>query len=147
MEINTKLTPEGFAAVRTYLAVSDVPRQIDFLHKVFKAAIKENLKTPEGDIVHGELVIGDSIIMVGRATAEVKPIQGMCYVYVSDVDEVFKRAIENRAVPISEPADQVYGNREGGFKDQEGNTWWVSQFLKSVSTEEIEREMSKMKLR
>ena len=141
--MNTSLTPEGFATVRTYLAVSNVDKQIDFLQTVFEAVVKERLKNPEGKTMHGELVISDSIIMVGRTTAEVKPIQGMCYVYVKDADDVYNRALKSGAISISVPADQVYGNREGGFKDQEGNTWWVSQFIKKVSPEEIELEMAK----
>ena len=141
--MNTSLTPEGFATVRTYLAVSNVDKQIDFLQTVFEAVVKERLKNPEGKTMHGELVISDSIIMVGRTTAEVKPIQGLCYVYVKDADDVYNRALKSGAISISVPADQVYGNREGGFKDQEGNTWWVSQFIKKVSPEEIELEMAK----
>lgn len=142
-----QLTPEGFATVRTYMAVNHVDKQIDFLSNVFNAVVKERLQNPEGNTLHGELVIDDSIIMVGRVTAEVKPIQGMCYVYVENADEVYNRAIELGATSIAVPANQVYGNREGGFKDLEGNTWWVSQFIQEVTPEEIEREIANRKLK
>lgn len=142
-----RLTPEGFATVRTYMAVNHVDKQIDFLANVFNAVVKERLKNPEGNTLHGELVIDDSIIMIGRVTAEVKPIQCMCYVYVENADEVYARAIELGATSIAPPANQMYGNKEGGFKDLEGNTWWVSQFIQEVTPEEIEREIANRKLK
>lgn len=141
------VAPGGHATVRTYLAVSNVDRQVEFIHRVFQGAVKERLKNPEGHTVHGEIQIGDSIIMVGRATQEVRPIQGMCYVYVEQVDDIYNRALNNGATAISAPVDQIYGNREGGFKDMEGNTWWVSQFIKELPVEEMEKEIAKMSTR
>lgn len=137
--------PGGVSSVRTYLAVSNVDRQLEFLHQVFDSNINERLKNTENHTVHGELQIGDSIIMIGRITPEVSAIQGMCYVYVENVDVVFQKALQLGAEIISPPADQVYGNREGGFKDAEGNIWWVAQFLKEVSSDELEKEISKIK--
>ncbi|MBL7864576.1 MAG: VOC family protein [Cyclobacteriaceae bacterium] len=140
-----KLTPQGFSVVRPYLAVTDVDRQIDFMKNVFHAEIIERLKDPEGKTMHAELVIGDSIILVGRAGEHVKPIQGMSYVYISNADEVFERAINQGGTSIAAPVDQVYGNREGGFTDLEGNTWWIAQFMKQVPPEELEKEIARTK--
>ncbi|MEP7196428.1 MAG: VOC family protein [Saprospiraceae bacterium] len=132
-------TPSGYSRVCPYLMVDSIEVQIDFLQKVFNADIKENLKNSEGIVMHGEVKIGDIIIMMGRGSEKFPSTQGMNYVYVNNVDEVYNKAIELGSTSVSTPTDQFYGLRDGGFKDPQGNTWFIAQFIKNVSVEDMEK--------
>ncbi|HEY5174082.1 MAG TPA: hypothetical protein VII95_00775, partial [Terriglobales bacterium] len=66
------------------------------------------------------------------------------YLYVEDVDAVYKRALEAGAKPVQGPANQAYGDRSGGVEDSLGNQWWVGTHIEDVSSEEIERRYSEM---
>ena len=130
--------PEGYSTVCPYLMVPDIEKELDFLVKVFDAEVKEKLPTADGSIGHGEVRIGDSIIMMGKAQ-EGYPNEAMTYIFVSDAAAVYKKALENGATLVMELGDRFYGYREGGFKDHFGNQWWIAQVIKNVSKEEMER--------
>jgi len=69
----------------------------------------------------------------------------MNYVYVQDVNLVYKKAIQSGAISIYEPADRFYGVREAGFKDMHNNTWYAAQYVKDVSIEDMEKGFAKKK--
>ncbi len=138
-------TPSGYSTVSPYLMVTNVEEEIHFLVNVFNAEVKEKLPTADGTIGHGEVRIGDSIIMIGKDQPGY-PNKNMTYVFVSDAEMVFKKAIQYGAVPIMELGDRFYGYREGGFEDRFGNQWWIAQVIKIISTEELER-LSKEKMK
>ena len=96
-----------------------------FLEKTFGAVVLEN--NPNGPTL---LQIGDSLIWVeaGDLPESVTPWVGSVYVYVPDVDAVYARAIELGAKSISVPEDKPYKERQAGFVDAGGNTWWVSTY-------------------
>ena len=77
------------------------------------------------------LQVGDSLLWVeaGELPAHIEPWVGSVYVYVSDVDAVYRRAMELGARSISAPEDKPYKERQAGFIDAGGNTWWVSRYL------------------
>lgn len=122
-------TPQGFSAVRPYLMVEDINREIDFLKTVFNAKVFQQLKGVDEKTIHGELQIGNTIVMIGQQTENIPSSPGMNYVYVDDVDEVYETAVKEGAVSIVPPTDQVYGNRECGFNDPYNNTWWVAETI------------------
>ena len=131
--------PLDYGTICPFIAVDDIDRQIDFLQSVFNAEVKGNLKNAEGHSVHAEVIIGSSVIMLGRGSTSLPSQPSMNYVFVADVNSVFKKALELGAVSIYEPDDKFYGIREAGFKDFHNNTWFVAQYLKEVSVEEIEK--------
>ncbi len=131
-------TPEGYSTVCPYLMVPNIEKELDFLVKVFNAEIKERLPTADGSIGHGDVRIGDSIIMMGKAQAGY-PNEAMTYIFVSDANAVYKKALDHGATSVMELGDRFYGYREGGFKDEFGNQWWIAQVIKKVSQEEMER--------
>lgn len=61
------------------------------------------------------------------------------YVYVSDADTIYQRALAAGATSLMEPANMFYGNRESGVKDRFGNNWWIATYREEVSPEEIQR--------
>ena len=79
---------------------------------------------------HVEMQIGDSVVVIeaGELPHEVKPWQGSVYVYVEDVDAVFARAVELGAVVLAPIEDKPYQERQCGFLDAAGNTWWVATY-------------------
>lgn len=122
--------------------VESVEKELDFLKNVFLAEIIEQLHQPEGEVMHGEARIGDSVIMMGRSRKDWPPGEAANYVFVENVDDVFDRAIKYGAAPIMKPADQFYGNREAGFKDIQGNQWWIAAQIEKVSVEEMEKRLA-----
>ena len=131
--------PQGYNTVSPFIMVDDIDRQIDFLQTVFGAEIKGKLNNAEAVPVHAELIIGNSVIMLGKASTTLASQPSMNYVYVTDANLVYKKALELGAVSIYEPDDKFYGIREAGFRDILNNTWFIAQYLEEVSVEEIER--------
>ncbi|MGE3926866.1 MAG: VOC family protein [Lautropia sp.] len=114
----------GFGCIRPYLhGPTGLP---DFLEKVFGAAVLE--RNEDGPTL---LQIGDSLVWVeaGELPAHVEPWVGSVYAYVADVDAVHARAVAHGAKSISAPEDKPYNERQAGFTDTAGNTWWVSTYL------------------
>ncbi len=131
--------PQDYGTISPFIMVDDIDRQIDFLQAVFNAEVKGNLKNAEGLSVHAEVIIGNSVIMLGRGSDSLPTQPSMNYVFVADATSVYKKALELGAVSIYEPDDKFYGIREAGFKDFHNNTWFIAQYLKEVSVKEIEK--------
>src|SRR5579872_4021171 len=99
--------PAGHHTVTPYLIVKDARQFIEFLQKAFGAETTEALKQDsDGIIRHAELRIGDSMVMIGQARDQWKPMPAGFYLYVPDCDETYKRALAAGATSLSEPANQ-----------------------------------------
>ena len=134
-----KPIPDGYHTVTPYLTVQGVPKLIDFLKQAFEAQEIERMTQPDGTIGHAEVRIGDSVVMMGEARDEWKPMPSGIYLYVNDTDAVYKRALQAGATSIMEPADQFYGDRSAGVKDSSGNHWWIATHKEDVSPEELKK--------
>ena len=117
--------PEGYNQVMPYLIVENAAAFIEFTQKVFDATEKFKTMRDENTIMHAEVSIGESTIMLADATEQFKVSTAGMFVYVDDCNAVFKIALDNGAIIVTEPADQSYG-RSGGLQDPFGNTWWVT---------------------
>lgn len=117
--------PEGYQQIMPYLIVENAAAFIEFTQKVFDAEeISKHMRT-ETIIMHAEIKIGSSVIMVADATEQFSPRPAGLFVYVDDCDAVYSKALDNGAKSLSEPADQSYG-RSAGVADVFGNTWWMT---------------------
>lgn len=112
---------------------------MDFLKRVFGAEEKYLMRGPEGIIMHGEVRIGESVIMLADACEKAIPRPAMLHVYVPDVDAAYQRALEAGAVSEREPADQFYGDRSAGVTDFFGNSWNMATPVEDITPEELER--------
>jgi PhnB protein len=139
-----KFQPDSFHTVTPFLVIKDAAGVMDFAKKVFDAVEVERMSMPDGTVAHGEIKIGDSIIMLGEAGGPYLPLPAMLYVYVKDVDAVYKKALEAGAESITEPKDQFYGDRSGGVKDKSGNQWYISTHIEDVAPEELKRRSEEM---
>ena len=137
----TNPAPEGWHSVTPRIVVSDPARLIDFLKQVFNAQEEEVYKDSDGRVVHAELTIGDSILMLSDANPEFPALPAMINVYTEDVDAAYKRALKAGATSLREPSNQFYGDRTGGVKDAHGNQWWIATHVEDVSQEELEKRM------
>jgi len=134
-----KPIPDGYHSVTPYLTIPGVAKLLDFLKQAFEAQELHRMPRPDGAIMHAEVRIGDSRLMMGEPMGNAQPMFGSLYLYVHDVDAVYKRALQAGATSTSEPADQFYGDRSAGIKDPVGNQWWVATHKEDVPPEEIVR--------
>lgn len=129
--------PENYQRVIPYLIVKGAAGLMDFLKNVFNAEEIERMEMPDGTIAHGEVRIGDSVIMISEASEQYPANPTMLYIYVEDVDAVYKTALDNGAKSVREPADQFYGDRSCMVTDDTGNSWGIASHVEDVSPEEM----------
>jgi PhnB protein len=132
-----KPIPDGFHAVTPYLLVGGVDELLTFLQAAFDAKVMERMATPDGTVSHAQAKIGDSMVMMGDPRGRCEPGAASIYVYVPNVDEVYARAIAAGGTSVMEPADQFYGDRNGGVMDPLGNTWWMATHIEDVPPDEL----------
>ncbi|MCC5850478.1 MAG: VOC family protein [Verrucomicrobia bacterium] len=139
MKKATTHQPPEYHTVIPYLTVKDAHGLVDFLKTVFDAQPGECLNRPDGTIMHAEVRIGDSTVMLSEACEEMGPMPASLYVYVKDVDAAFKRAVDAGATPIMPPDDMFWGDRFCCVQDKWGNQWSPSTHIQDLSPEEIEQ--------
>jgi uncharacterized glyoxalase superfamily protein PhnB len=137
--MTVKTIPEGYHTVTPYLVVHGAPELLDFMKQAFGATESHRSAQPDGTIMHAEVRIGDSMVMMSEAQGEFKRMPAMIHLYVEDVDAVYERAIRAGATSLREPSDQFYGDRTGGVQDPCGNQWWIATHKEDLSIEEIRR--------
>src|SRR4051794_2370445 len=130
--------PDGYHTVTPYLTVRGAPNVIEFLKQAFGAELThEPTKRPDGTIMHAEVKIGDSPIMIADESEMAKATTSSLYLYVPDVDSVYQRAIKAGGNTIMEPTDMFYGDRSGGVKDPSGNSWFIATHKEDVAPQEL----------
>jgi PhnB protein len=134
-----KPIPDGYHTVTSYLIVRDVPRLIDFLRQAFGATELMRVPRPDGSIMHAEVAIGDSRVMMREPTASSPPMPGCIHLYVVDTDALYHLALQAGATSLREPTDEFYGERMAGVQDPVGNHWWIATRTENVSPAELAR--------
>ena len=134
-----KPIPDGYETVTPYIVVRDAAAVIEFATRAFGAREHHVMRLPDGRVMHGDIIIGTSHVMVGQAGGENKPFPAMLYLYVPDVDAVYQQAIAAGGTSIAEPATQFYGDRHAAVNDTEGNQWWIATHVEDVPDDEMER--------
>jgi PhnB protein len=128
--MSLELKVKSYRTVTPYLIVSDVPRLLRFLSEAFGASERMRLPRADGSVMHAEVTIGDSIVMMGEPTDKFGPMPASIYLRVDDADAAYRKALEAGGTSISEPADQPHaGERYGGVKDPCGNHWWPAMSI------------------
>jgi PhnB protein len=119
--------PEQYNQLMPYLILKGTDGFKKFMEKVFEA--KEQLIVPgkDGTVMHGELRIGEAVIMFGEASEQFNVMNAGMYLHVDDADITYKKALAAGAHVIAgqEPSDKEYG-RTCGVNDPFGNTWWIT---------------------
>lgn len=143
--MTVKPIPKGFHTVTPYLIVQGVAKLIDFLKEAFHGEEIERMARHDGTIMHAEVKIGDSIIMMGEAGSHSEPKPVNLYMYVPDTDGVYQQALRAGGTSVMEPADQFYGDRNAGVKDPSGNCWWIATHKEDMSMEELRKRAEALK--
>ena len=127
MEENQTFKPSGYNSVSPYFVVKGTQKMIDILQQIFDAKELRRYAMPDGTIMHVELQIDDSIIMMGESSSQFPPNQHLIHVYVPDVDETYKKAMIIGCESVEPPKlREGEPNRRGAFKDFCGNVWTIS---------------------
>ncbi|MDR8391393.1 VOC family protein [Aliifodinibius sp. S!AR15-10] len=137
-----KTFPDKYHTATPYLLVEGVAELTTFLENAFDAVKVVQLDRNDGSIMHVEVKIGDSIIMMGEPMGEFGPLPGSIYLGVEDCDAVYQKALDCGGESIMEPTDMFHaGERYGGVKDPAGNIWWVATHIEDVAPEEQQRRI------
>jgi len=112
-----------------------------FLEQVFEARLLDRHSAPDGGPAYMTIRIGDSVISVMRPLED-RPTSSALYVYVRDVDAVYRRAIEAGTRSVEEPTSAVQGDRMATVIDPFGNQWTIASRIEQVSVEELHRRLT-----
>jgi PhnB protein len=107
--------------------------------EAFTAEVLSCETRPDGTIMHAEVRIGDSMVMMGEANDDVGRMPMSLYLYVTDCDAVYRRALEVGGTSVCEVMNLPSGERYGGVKDPCGNIWWIATHVEDVPPEEQAR--------
>ncbi|MCI0376608.1 MAG: VOC family protein [Gemmataceae bacterium] len=118
--------PPGYTTVSPYLLVDGASRTIDFLVRVFGAVELRRFPDAEGRLMHAEVRIEDTVLMLADCTDKWPPVPCYVHIYVPDVDATYQRALEAGAVSVQAPVKKDDPDKRGGVKDAGGTTWWIS---------------------
>ena len=116
--------PEGLETVTPFLHVRAARDQAEFLKRAFHA-VEESWQEAGGRIRYARLRIGNAAVELGEAEGE--PMPGAFYLYVGDVDTLYRDALAAGATSLWAPADQPYGDRVGAVEDSAGNQWFIAR--------------------
>lgn len=115
--------------ITPYLVVNNAIEVIVFAERVFSAETLGVQKREDGTVMHAEIRIGDSVLMISDATEQWPSFPAMLYMMVNDADTTYNVAIEAGAKSITPPYNAEHGVRMAGFVDAGGNSWWPSSPL------------------
>jgi PhnB protein len=139
--------PKGYHTVTPSLVIDGAAKAIDFYKKALGAEELSRFPGPDGSIMHAEIRIGDSTLML----ADEMPDQGTrgpksrggtsvsFFIYKEDVDAAWKQAVDAGAKPVVPLADQFWGDRAGSFEDPFGHLWWLAQHIQDLTPEELRK--------
>ena len=124
--MDTYFKPRDYSTVSPYLIVNGATRTIEFLVNVFDAINLRQIPDSSGKLIHAEVRIGDTVIMMSDGGEGWPPIPSHVHVYVTNVDDTYKRALKSGATSVQEPIKKEDENKGGAVKDAGGTTWWIS---------------------
>ena len=142
-----KPIPDGYHTVTPALTVKNGAEAIEFYKRALGAKELMRFAGPDGKLMHAEIEIGNSKIMLGeempeqgcRAPASAGAVTGSLYLYVEDVDKAFRRAVEAGAKAMMPPTDMFWGDRFGQVEDPSGHRWGLATHKEDPSPEEMAR--------
>ena len=135
--------PKGYNSVSPYFVVDGAQKLIDLLMKIFDAEMLRKYDQPDGTIMHAEIKIDDSVLMFGEASKQYPPNQLLIHIYVPNVDETFKKAIDLGCEPVERPKEREGDpDRRGSFKDFAGKHYLSTIYFRNYSSGDCARRMT-----
>jgi uncharacterized glyoxalase superfamily protein PhnB len=118
--------PTGYTSVAPYLIVNGAAHTIEFLTQVFDAVPLRRFDDPSGKVMHAEVRIDDTVLMLADSAEGWPANPSNVHIYVPDVDATYQRALAAGAEPVQMPAQKDDPDKRGGVKDAGGTTWWIA---------------------
>ncbi len=119
--------PNDYSTVSPYLVVDGASATIDFLKRVFGAVELRRFPDEAGRLMHAEVRIGDTVVMLADpAPPDWPAVPSYVHVYVEDVDATYRRALQAGATSVQEPVKKRDEDKRGGVRDSGGTTWWIA---------------------
>lgn len=148
----TQPIPEGFHTLTPHIIVKDVAEAIAWYTKAFGAEEVLRLPAPDGSIMHAEIKIGNSVIMMAPANEQMQSkdpnmIGGTAvtlHIYSEDVDALYKQATEAGGNGTMPPEDMFWGDRYAKLSDPWGHQWGIATHIADPTPEEMEKAMQEM---
>lgn len=149
-----KPIPEGFSTVTPSITMQSCSEALDFYTRALGAEIVARVDTPDGRVLHAELRIGSSRVMLNDEFPEMggggdsvqarggSPVS--FWVYVEDCDAAFRRAVDAGCAAKGEPSNQFWGDRSGWVVDPYGLRWTFATRVEEVSPQEREARQAKL---
>jgi uncharacterized glyoxalase superfamily protein PhnB len=119
-----------YRTITPYLVVPDADAELAFLEAAFGGNEVTCQRNADNSVMHAEVAIGDSLVMLGQSGGQWPPRPAALYLWVADVDDTYARALSAGATSESAPEDKPYGHRNAGVVDQNGITWWIAAPVK-----------------
>ena len=148
--MSVKPVPDGYHTLTPFLTVRDAAGAIEFYKNAFGAQERGAMKGPDGKIMHAEMMIGDSIIMLSDEFPEFGALSPQStggaglglHIYLDGVDAAFDRAVKAGAEVEMPVMDQFWGDRYGKLKDPFGHHWSIATHTKDLSLDEMKQGMN-----
>lgn len=118
--------PTNNSTVSPYLVVNGTDDAISFMEQVFGGVQLRRFPNEQGRVMHAEVRIDDTVIMLADSNDQWPPVPSYVHVYVADVDAVYQRALAAGAAAVQEPVKKEDKDKRGGVKDAGGTTWWIA---------------------
>lgn len=128
--MEAKTLPAGHNTIMPYLIIPDAAGFINFVTTVFAATEVSRHMREDGIVMHAEVRVGESVVMLAEATEQYPACPAGMFIYVADADATFQKAIETGAAIVMPLTNQSYG-RTCGVADPHGNTWWITTAAKA----------------
>jgi PhnB protein len=124
--MSSNYKPQNYNSVSPYLIVNGAAETIQFLIDAFDAEELRRFPNESGRLMHAEVRLDDTVLMLADAVEEWPAIPAHVHIYVSDVDTTYQRALAAGATSVQEPVKKEDDDRRGGVKDAGGITWWIA---------------------
>lgn len=150
MKSKVKPVPEGYTTATAYLTVRGAAEAIDFYQRAFDAKELFRMPGPNGKIMHAEILLGNSRIMLADESAvpdsqspqTLKGSSTGLFLYVEDADRTFRQAVKAGAKETQALQNMFWGDRFGKLTDPFGHRWMVATHVEDVSPTEMEERMA-----
>jgi PhnB protein len=151
IEMTRKLPrPAGHHSLTPGFSVKGASKVIAFLERAFGGKVVDKYEGPGGVVFHAEVMIGDSVVMLGDASAEAgdhPAMPAMVSFYVdsgAEVDVTYGKALAHGATSLRAPENQFYGYRSATVEDAGGNRWTICAVIEDLTKEQIEQRVASM---
>ena len=139
--------PKGCNTVSAYLVLKDVKKALEFYSRAFGSTGETCLEGPDGSVMHAEMRLGNSTIMLSQENPQWNCISAetmggspvSMHVYVDDCDALFKQAIKAGCVEVAPMMDAFWGDRFGKVADPFGYTWGLATHKEDLTPEELRK--------